>query len=108
MQNQTLEHYTSYKCSDIQLCVCALRELQHNTSNCPLNAIREKYRHQKVRNHILLFEFLPHCLSEVFSSTLVAASKTEAVPLTLAPKRTAELSIVDLLTLWLFCCSLIA
>jgi hypothetical protein len=39
---------------------------------------------------------------------LVAASKTEAVPLTLAPKRTAELSIVDLLTLWLFCCSLIA
>ncbi|PWZ22541.1 hypothetical protein Zm00014a_036695 [Zea mays] len=45
--NQTLEHYTSYKCSDIQLCVCALRELQHNTSNCPLNAIREKYRHQK-------------------------------------------------------------
>jgi hypothetical protein len=39
---------------------------------------------------------------------LVAASKTEAVPLTLAPKRTTELSIVDLLTLWLFCCSLIA
>nr|CAB3471412.1 unnamed protein product [Digitaria exilis] len=45
--NQTLEHYTSYKSSDIQLCVCALRELQHNTSNCPLNAVREKYRHQK-------------------------------------------------------------
>ncbi|XP_066377369.1 cyclin-A2-1-like [Miscanthus floridulus] len=45
--NQTLEHYTSYKCSDIQLCVCALRELQHNASNCPLNAIREKYKHQK-------------------------------------------------------------
>ena len=109
VQNQTLEHYTSYKCSDIQLCVCALRELQHNTSNCPLNAIREKYKHQKVCNHILLFEFVPHCLSEVFSCTLVAASKTEAVPLTLAPKRrTAELNIVDLLTLcWLFCCSLI-
>ncbi|CAN6220111.1 unnamed protein product [Urochloa humidicola] len=45
--NQTLEHYTSYKSSDIQLCVCALWELQHNTSNCPLNAVREKYRHQK-------------------------------------------------------------
>ncbi|RCV23160.1 hypothetical protein SETIT_4G276600v2 [Setaria italica] len=45
--NQTLEHYTSYKSSDIQLCVCALRELQHNTSNCPLNAVREKYRNQK-------------------------------------------------------------
>ncbi|KAF0889554.1 hypothetical protein E2562_028649, partial [Oryza meyeriana var. granulata] len=45
--NRTLEHYTSYKSSDIQICVCALRELQHNTSNCPLNAIREKYRQQK-------------------------------------------------------------
>uniref|UniRef100_A0A0E0BT23 Cyclin-like domain-containing protein n=2 Tax=Oryza TaxID=4527 RepID=A0A0E0BT23_9ORYZ len=45
--NHTLEHYTSYKSSDIQICVCALRELQHNTSNCPLNAIREKYRQQK-------------------------------------------------------------
>jgi cyclin A len=45
--NQTLEHYTSYKSSDIQLCVSALWELQQNTSNCPLNAVREKYRHQK-------------------------------------------------------------
>ncbi|KAK3134545.1 hypothetical protein QOZ80_6AG0550560 [Eleusine coracana subsp. coracana] len=45
--NRTLEHYTSYKSADIQTCVCALRELQHNTSNCPLNAIREKYRQQK-------------------------------------------------------------
>ncbi|KAG2608468.1 cyclin-A2-1-like [Panicum virgatum] len=45
--NRTLEHYTSYKSSDIQLCVSALWELQHNTSNCPLNAVREKYRHQK-------------------------------------------------------------
>ncbi|XP_062227742.1 cyclin-A2-1-like [Phragmites australis] len=45
--NYTLEHYTSYKSSDIQTCVCALRELQHNTSNCPLNAIREKYRQEK-------------------------------------------------------------
>ncbi|KAL6593916.1 hypothetical protein ACP70R_048817 [Stipagrostis hirtigluma subsp. patula] len=45
--NCTLEYYTSYKSSDIRTCVCALRELQHNTSNCPLNAIREKYRQQK-------------------------------------------------------------
>ncbi|KAL5225728.1 hypothetical protein ABZP36_012367 [Zizania latifolia] len=45
--NHTLEHYTSYKSCDIQICVCALRELQHNTSSCPLNAIREKYRQQK-------------------------------------------------------------
>jgi hypothetical protein len=68
VQNQTLEHYTSYKCSDIQLCVCALRELQHNTSNCPLNAIREKYRHQKVI--FMLEKLVQHCLSEVFSYTL--------------------------------------
>ncbi|XP_062203538.1 cyclin-A2-1-like isoform X2 [Phragmites australis] len=29
------------------ICVCALWELQHNTSNCPLNAIHKKYRQQK-------------------------------------------------------------
>jgi hypothetical protein len=62
MQNQTLEHYTSYKSSDIQLCVSALWELQQNTSNCPLNAVREKYRHQKVCSHIMPFEFLAHCI----------------------------------------------
>lgn len=68
VQNQTLEHYTSYKCSDIQLCVCALRELQHNTSNCPLNAIREKYRHQKVI--FMLEKLVRYRLSELFSYTL--------------------------------------
>ncbi|KAJ1265457.1 hypothetical protein BS78_08G078000 [Paspalum vaginatum] len=41
--NPTLEHYTSYKSSDIQMCVCALQDLQHNTSNCPLGSIRVKY-----------------------------------------------------------------
>ena len=63
MQNETLEHYTSYKSSDVQLCVCALWELQHNTINCPLNAVREKYRNQKVPKHVLLFVFLAHYLS---------------------------------------------
>jgi hypothetical protein len=48
IQNGTLEHYTSYRSADIQACVYALRELQHNASNCPLNAIREKYRQEKV------------------------------------------------------------
>jgi cyclin-A len=48
MQNRTLEHYTSYRSADIQACVYALRELQHNTSNCTLNAIREKYSQEKV------------------------------------------------------------
>ncbi|XP_066357188.1 cyclin-A2-1-like [Miscanthus floridulus] len=45
--NPTLEHYTSYKSSNLRTCVRALQELQHNTSNCPLNAIREKYGQQK-------------------------------------------------------------
>jgi hypothetical protein len=53
MQNQTL---------DIQLCVSALWELQHNTSNCPLNAVLEKYTHQKVCGHIMPFEFLAHLI----------------------------------------------
>ena len=51
LQNPTLEHYTSYKSSNIRMCVCALQELQHNTNNCPLKSIREKYGQQKVHNH---------------------------------------------------------
>ncbi|RCV19109.1 hypothetical protein SEVIR_3G373900v4 [Setaria viridis] len=45
--NPTLEYYTSYKSSNIRTCVCALQELQHNTRDCPLNSIREKYGQQK-------------------------------------------------------------
>ncbi|KAF8661076.1 hypothetical protein HU200_057177 [Digitaria exilis] len=45
--NPTLEHYTSYKSSNIRMCVCALQELQHNTSDCPLKSVREKYGQQK-------------------------------------------------------------
>ncbi|KAG1334051.1 putative Cyclin-A2-1 [Cocos nucifera] len=45
--NLTLEHYTSYKASDLKATVLALQELQMNFKNCPLNAIREKYRQQK-------------------------------------------------------------
>ncbi|XP_008804857.2 cyclin-A2-1-like [Phoenix dactylifera] len=45
--NLTLEHYTSYKASDLKATVLALQELQMNSKNCPLNAIREKYRQQK-------------------------------------------------------------
>lgn len=48
MQNLTLEHYTSYKASDLKATVLTLQELQMNSKNCPLNAIREKYRQQKV------------------------------------------------------------
>ncbi|XP_058200726.1 cyclin-A2-1-like [Rhododendron vialii] len=47
--NPTLEHYTSYVTSDLKGSVLALQELQLNTNGCSLNAIREKYRHQKFK-----------------------------------------------------------
>lgn len=51
-QNPTLEHYTSYKASDLKTAVLALQDLQLNTDCCPLSAIRMKYRHGKVSNQI--------------------------------------------------------
>ncbi|OUZ99665.1 Cyclin [Macleaya cordata] len=47
--NSTLEHYTSYKTSDLKAAVIALQDLQLNTNSCPLNAIREKYKQQKFK-----------------------------------------------------------
>lgn len=47
-QNATLEHYTSYKASDLKVSAFALQDLQLNTNGCPLNAIRMKYRQEKV------------------------------------------------------------
>ncbi|KAH9714709.1 cyclin-A2-4 [Citrus sinensis] len=46
--NATLEHYTSYKASDLKVSAFALQDLQLNTNGCPLNAIRMKYRQEKV------------------------------------------------------------
>ncbi|TYI79276.1 hypothetical protein E1A91_D05G011600v1 [Gossypium mustelinum] len=48
-QNPTLEHYTSYKASELKNTVLALEDLQLNTNGCSLNAIREKYRQQKFK-----------------------------------------------------------
>ena len=48
LQNVTLEHYTNYKASDLKTPVHALQGLQLNTNGCPLNAIRAKYRQDKV------------------------------------------------------------
>ncbi|XP_021758099.1 cyclin-A2-2-like isoform X1 [Chenopodium quinoa] len=45
--NPTLEHYTSYKSTELKVTVTAMQDLQLNTINCTLNAIREKYRHEK-------------------------------------------------------------
>jgi len=51
-QNSTLEHYTRYTASELKTTVLALEDLQLNTNGCCLNAIRDKYRQQKVK-HIL-------------------------------------------------------
>ncbi|KAG5229096.1 cyclin family protein [Salix suchowensis] len=46
----TLENYTSYKASDLKTTVLAMQDLQLNTSGCPLNAIRMKYRQPKFKS----------------------------------------------------------
>lgn len=48
--NSTLEHYTSYKALDLKHTVFAMQELQINSKGCPLKAIREKYRQEKVKS----------------------------------------------------------
>ncbi|CAN0877675.1 CYCA2-2 [Linum grandiflorum] len=48
--NPTLEHYTNYKAPELKSTVLALEDLQLNVTSCPLNAIREKYRHQKFKS----------------------------------------------------------
>lgn len=45
--NPTLEHYTNYKASELKTTVLELIDLQLNTKGCRLNAVREKYQHQK-------------------------------------------------------------
>ncbi|XP_009617571.1 cyclin-A2-4 [Nicotiana tomentosiformis] len=48
--NSTLEYYTYYKARDLKTIVLALQGLQLNTENCPLNAIRAKYRQDKFKS----------------------------------------------------------
>ncbi|KAL3735353.1 hypothetical protein ACJRO7_024479 [Eucalyptus globulus] len=52
--NPTLEFYTSYKTSDLKTTVSALQDLQSNAKECPLSAIRIKYRQQKFKSVALL------------------------------------------------------
>ncbi|KAL1810506.1 hypothetical protein ACET3Z_027496 [Daucus carota] len=59
--NPTLEHYTRYMASDLKPTVLQLQSLQLNTSNCPLNAIRTKYRQDKIPVQI--------CCGFIFSKT---------------------------------------
>ncbi|AEE29336.1 Cyclin-A2-3 [Arabidopsis thaliana] len=52
--NPTLEHYTTYKASDLKASVHALQDLQLNTKGCPLSAIRMKYRQEKYKSVAVL------------------------------------------------------
>ncbi|KAL1298138.1 hypothetical protein HN51_042546 [Arachis hypogaea] len=47
--NPTLQHYASYKPSDLKTTVLALRDLQLNSNDCPLTAIRTKYEQEKFK-----------------------------------------------------------
>ncbi|KAL1532460.1 cyclin-A2-1-like isoform X1 [Salvia divinorum] len=47
--NQTLEHYTRHKASELKNTVLELQELQLNTKGGMLNAIREKYKQPKFK-----------------------------------------------------------
>ncbi|KAL1829203.1 hypothetical protein ACET3Z_007615 [Daucus carota] len=48
--NPTLEHYTSYMASDLKAAVLELQNLQLNTKNSPLIAIRAKYQQDKFKS----------------------------------------------------------
>ncbi|XP_021906572.1 cyclin-A2-3-like, partial [Carica papaya] len=48
--NPTLEHYTTYKASELKTSVLALQDLQLNVNGCPLNAVRMKYRQLKFKS----------------------------------------------------------
>ncbi|KAL3844124.1 hypothetical protein ACJIZ3_001527 [Penstemon smallii] len=47
--NPTLEHYTSYKTSELKSTVVELQDLQLNTKDSMLNAIRDKYKQSKFK-----------------------------------------------------------
>ncbi|CAF2083344.1 BnaA06g10270D [Brassica napus] len=62
--NPTLEHYTTYKASDLKASVYALQDLQLNTKGCPLSAIRMKYRQEKFKSVAVLMS--PKLLDTLF------------------------------------------
>ncbi|XP_004486712.1 cyclin-A2-4 isoform X2 [Cicer arietinum] len=47
--NSTLEHYAAYKASDLKATVVTLQDLQLNSNDCPLTAIRTKYTQDKFK-----------------------------------------------------------
>jgi len=65
LQNPTLEHYSCYKAADLKTTVIAMQDLQLNNGGCQLNAIREKYRNQKVMCQNSKLVFL-HCCKQTW------------------------------------------
>ncbi|XP_061338542.1 cyclin-A2-4-like [Gastrolobium bilobum] len=47
--NPTLQHYASYKASDLKTTVLGLQNLRLNSNGCPLTAINTKYRQDKFK-----------------------------------------------------------
>lgn len=66
----TLVHYTGYRVSELEKCVRAIHELQVNTKNCTLPAIRDKYRQHKV----LTFSSSSFCLHTNFDYLILITS----------------------------------
>ncbi|KAJ0253465.1 Cyclin-A2-3 [Hirschfeldia incana] len=62
--NVTLEHYTTYKASDLKASVYALQDLQLNTRGCPLSAIRMKYSQENFKSVAVLIS--PKLLDTLF------------------------------------------
>ncbi|KAJ8755854.1 hypothetical protein K2173_024399 [Erythroxylum novogranatense] len=62
--NPTLEHYSSYKASDLKSTVHAIQDQQLRTSGCPLNAVRMKYKQQKFKSVAALTS--PELLATLF------------------------------------------
>ncbi|CAG7881700.1 unnamed protein product [Brassica rapa] len=52
--NPTLEHYTTFKASDLKASVHALQDLQLNTKGCTLTSIRLKYKQEKLKSVAVL------------------------------------------------------
>ncbi|TQE10580.1 hypothetical protein C1H46_003818 [Malus baccata] len=73
--NPTLEHYTSYKTSQLKTTVVALEDLQLNTTGCLLNSIREKYKHQKFKSVATLTskQRVVHSFEDQFANSSVRA-----------------------------------
>ncbi|CAF1702599.1 hypothetical protein Bca4012_003276 [Brassica carinata] len=52
--NPTLEHYTTFKASDLKASVHALQDLQLNIKGCSLASIRMKYKQEKFKSLAVL------------------------------------------------------